>query len=129
MNQGPLGCKAAAKTDKPHCALPCPAPARPCPCPALPSAEKGKEGNRPTWDLVVFAVLCSRKVPGSIPPPPPCQPALWLKMTVPSGFSPGQEADWLDLAASIGEAFSIEEVKDFDSKKAKQKAKERGRSP
>ena len=40
-------------------------------------------------------------------------------MTVPSGFSQGLEADWLDLAASIGEAFSIEEVKDFDSKKAK----------
>ena len=45
-------------------------------------------------------------------------------MSVPSGFSPVLEADWLDLAASIGEAFSIEEVKDFDSKKAKQKAKD-----
>ena len=56
--------------------------------------------------------------------------ALWLKMAVLRGFgsissSPGLEAEWLDLAASIGEAYSIEEAQEFEAKKAQQQARDK----
>ena len=56
---------------------------------------------------------------------PCCQATLWLKMATLRGLASPScspvielEEDWLDLAASIGEAFSTAEVQQAEEKKA-----------